>query len=484
MRRLWAWRHALPLPVRLALVIVTLVGGGLVLVVWQTAIRLRPSYASASEEALVDTATVLAAWCSTAQRAGRDPAVELSEALSVARGRRLNALIHGVPKTALGLTVYLTDAQGTVLYHSTDPTQVGLDYSQWNDVLRTLRGGYGARATRSDPTDERTAVLHVAAPVMVDGRLTGVLTVAKPVDAVTPFADLVRSNLIDLALGILVLAALAALAAAAWVARPLRRLTAHVVAVKAGGRPPLPELGRGELGTLAGAFDDLRAALDGRAQVERYMQTLTHELKGPLAAISGAAELLAEDPPTADRARFLANVRAEAGRMQTLIEALLHLATLERAEALAHEPVLLAALLDDVIAGFGSVAAVRGVVLTSAVPVGLTITGDRFWLRQGLANLTHNAIEFAPLGSVIELHARVEGDSIRLLVADRGPGIPDWARARIFERFFSLPRPDTGRRSSGLGLTIAREIAVRHGGGLTLTERPGGGTVAELSIPR
>lgn len=483
MRRILAWRHSLPLPLRLALVIVVLVGGGLALVLWQTVIRLRPSYSSASEEALVDTATVLAAWCSTAEAAGRDPVVELRTALTEAQGRQLDARIYGVHKVALGLTVYLTDEHGVVRYHSTDPSQVGVDYSQWNDVLRTLRGGYGARATRTDPADERTSVLYVAAPVLVAGRLTGVLAVAKPVDAVTPFADLVRANLTDLAIGILALAVLAALAAAAWVARPLRQLTSHLAAVKAGGRPPLPDLGRGELGALARAFDDLRSALDGRAQVERYVQTLTHELKGPLAAISGAAELLSEDPPPADRERFLANVRAEAARMQTLIEALLHLATLERAEVLAREHVPVATLLDDVVAGLNPVAAVRGVMLTTTVPADLALTGDRFWLRQGLANLVFNAIEFAPAGSTVEVSASKEVEAIQLHVLDRGPGIPDWARDKVFERFFSLPRPDTGRRGSGLGLTIAREVAVRHGGGLALGPRPNGGTVATLTIP-
>lgn len=481
--RALAWQHSVPLALRLAVVIVVLVGGGLALVVWQTAIHLRPSYSQASEEALVDTATIVAAWCSSTQAAGRDPIVDLAAALVEAQQRRLDAQIFNVHKNTLGMTVYVTDEQGVVRYHSTDQTQVGADYSRWNDVLLTLRGAYGARATRSDPADERSSVLHVAAPLLLNGKVTGVVTVAKPVDAVTPFVDTARAQLVILAFGILALAAIAALVAAAWVARPLRLLTAHVAAVKAGGRPPLPELGRGELGALARAFDDLRAALDGRAQVERYVQTLTHEMKGPLASISGAAELLSENPPPEDRERFLANVRAESGRLHTLIEALLHLAALERADVLAHERIDVADFLDEIINALGPVAAQRQVSLVKQVTAGLDVLGDRFWLRHGVANLLHNALEFSPPGSIVEMSARREAQAIHVVVADRGPGIPPWARVKIFERFFSLPRPDSGRRGSGLGLTISREVALRHGGTVSLESRPGGGSVATCIIP-
>ena len=70
----------------------------------------------------------------------------------------------------------------------------------------------------------------------------------------------------------------------------------------------------------------------------------------------------------------------------------------------------------------------------------------------------------------------------RLRVSDRGPGLPDFARDRVFERFYSLPRPD-GARSSGLGLNLVREVALLHGGSASLDNREGGGAVAELRLP-
>ena len=79
---------------------------------------------------------------------------------------------------------------------------------------------------------------------------------------------------------------------------------------------------------------------------------------------------------------------------------------------------------------------------------------------------------------------RIEAGRALVIVEDNGPGVPDFARERVFERFYSLPRPDTGRKSSGLGLSIVHEIARLHGGEVTLENRDGGGGArAVFSVP-
>ena len=109
--------------------------------------------------------------------------------------------------------------------------------------------------------------------------------------------------------------------------------------------------------------------------------------------------------------------------------------------------------------------------------------GDAFLLRQALANLVGNAIEFAPAGSLVELRlTRVDGGAL-LEVADHGPGVPDYALPRVFERFYSLPRPSGGSRSSGLGLCFVAEVATLHDGRAGLRNRDGGGAVASLWLP-
>lgn len=98
-------------------------------------------------------------------------------------------------------------------------------------------------------------------------------------------------------------------------------------------------------------------------------------------------------------------------------------------------------------------------------------------------NLLDNAADFAPQGSEVEVTITPAGSYWDVEVADRGSGIPDYALDRAFERFYSLPRPDGGSRSSGLGLCFVAEVATLHDGRATLGNREGGGAVARLSLP-
>ena len=113
----------------------------------------------------------------------------------------------------------------------------------------------------------------------------------------------------------------------------------------------------------------------------------------------------------------------------------------------------------------------------------LRVQGDAYLLRQALHNLIDNAIAFSPPGAVVALDAQAEGQGVRLQVADHGAGIPDYARERVFERFYSLARPGSGRRSSGLGLPFVQEVARLHDGRASVQARDGGGTVASLWLP-
>ena len=111
------------------------------------------------------------------------------------------------------------------------------------------------------------------------------------------------------------------------------------------------------------------------------------------------------------------------------------------------------------------------------------VRGDAFLLRQLLSNLVDNACDFSPPGGTVDVSVTVDADQLHIAVADRGPGIPDYALPRVFERFFSLPRPGGRSRSSGLGLAFAAEVATLHGGDVRLGNRDGGGTLATLELP-
>ena len=228
----------------------------------------------------------------------------------------------------------------------------------------------------------------------------------------------------------------------------------------------------------------MQEALDGRRYAEEYVQTLTHELKSPLSAIRGAVELLQEDPPAAQRQRFLANLDGEARRIEVVVERMLELARLENTREKPEFARLDAlALINTVIESHRAQASIRGLAIDPRAPADLRFDGNAFLLHQALSNLLLNAIDFSAEGGRIELAAQREGTRLVFSVADQGPGVPTYAQSRIFDRFYSLARPGSGRKSTGLGLSFVREVARQHDGEITLHNRTEGGAVARLSLP-
>ena len=215
------------------------------------------------------------------------------------------------------------------------------------------------------------------------------------------------------------------------------------------------------------------------------MQSLTHEMKSPLAAIRGAAELLQEPLPEADRQRFARHIQAQEQRLTETIDKLLALAEVEQHGWLQRrERIDAGALVEQVVQAVDARLTPHGVRIHRAPPAGTwAVEGDAFLLRRALGNLLDNALAFSPPDGSVELVVEQADGQVRFIVRDRGPGIPDYAHERVFERFYSLPRPDSGQRSSGLGLPFVREVMRLHGGEASLRNRPDGGAEAVLSLP-
>jgi two-component system sensor histidine kinase CreC len=108
------------------------------------------------------------------------------------------------------------------------------------------------------------------------------------------------------------------------------------------------------------------------------------------------------------------------------------------------------------------------------------IQGESNLIRLALMNILQNAIDFSPSDSTIELYVSHNNLGVEFRVRDHGSGIPDYAHERIFERFYSLKRPESGRKSSGLGLSLVREIVTLHQGTITVENHSEGGGVARL----
>jgi two-component system sensor histidine kinase CreC len=239
--------------------------------------------------------------------------------------------------------------------------------------------------------------------------------------------------------------------------------------VSEGHRVEVPHYRGGELAQLATAVEQMRAQLEGKAYVEHYVHTLTHELKSPLAAIRGAAELLQGEMSSEHRQRFISNIDNESTRMQQLIERLLNLAQVEQRQALEeHVEVPLAALVSEVLQAQTARIESRQLLVEQTIPGDLVLNGEPFLLRQALSNLLDNALDFTPRQGLLRLSAERVGEQIEFKLFNQAEAIPDYALPRLSERFYSLPRPDDGRKSTGLGLNFVEEVAKLHGGTLRL----------------
>jgi two-component system sensor histidine kinase CreC len=449
----------------------------------QVLAEVKPAVRQSTEETLVDTANLLAELSSDDLRSGRLSQSRLPQLLSRYGQRRPGANIWGIPKDRIEDRIYIVDRHGTVLLDSSG-RDVGKDYSRWNDVYLTLRGHYGARTTHEVPGDPSTSVMYVAAPFYAGNEIIGAVTVAKPNRSTQPVIERARRRLTLLGGGLIVSGLLVGALLSLWLSRRIRRLTRFALEVSAGRRAMLPQLPGSELRQLAEALESMRTQLEGKAYVERYVQTLTHELKSPLAAIAGAAELLRGDMQPAQRERFLDNIDNETARLESLSERLLHLAHVEQRRELEERVAIpLGPLVDELLESQAARLATRGIRAENRIAPGLEALGERFLLRQALANLIDNAADFTTPGGALSVSAEASPAELTVRVFNPGEPIPDYALARVTERFYSLPRPATGRKSTGLGLSFVLEAAQLHSGTFQI-RNVAGGVCAELRLPR
>jgi two-component system, NtrC family, sensor histidine kinase KinB len=219
--------------------------------------------------------------------------------------------------------------------------------------------------------------------------------------------------------------------------------------------------------------------------------TVSHELKTPLTSLRMALYLLLEQNLSAlspQQRELLEDARNDADRLLRILDTLLDLTRLESgASALDRKPTSVAALLRRV-AGeahpFIDAAGQRLAVVVSPELSGTTIEVDESRIRHVFMNLLTNASKYTPAGGVIALTVSAEGPGyVQFSVRDQGPGIPPESIGRVFERFYRAPDQKT-KPGAGLGLAIAREIVVAHGGSIACNSTPGAGSEFYFLLPR
>jgi len=330
--------------------------------------------------------------------------------------------------------------------------------------------------------------LHGAA-VRVAGELTesgGTVAVARTLAGRSQPAATVRVLLLLEALFTFVLGGLIWFAVTRGL-QPLDRLRADLDARDWADISPLAPLAARatpvELAPVVGAFDNLLARLQAgtRAQHE-FLANVAHQLRTPLAGLRTQLEWLGArhaEPETAQSVKLMLSATE---RMIRQTNQLLSLARAEpnHFEKTRLEPLALNALVEDAIQSFVDQASLKAIDIGFDLrPV--TITGDRFLLRDLIDNLIDNAIRYTPTGGTVTVSCRPDGAGGVLSVEDNGPGIPPAKREQVFSRYVRL---DDKTHGSGLGLAIVRDIAAVHGARLAIVDAAGGrGALFSVRFP-
>ncbi len=286
--------------------------------------------------------------------------------------------------------------------------------------------------------------------------------------------------------------ALMGLAAAGWwlagrALRPVALLTRTAESVTAGGLDQrVPEVAADrELRRLVEVINSMLERLERSfAQAQRFSSDAAHELQTPLTVLQGELDnAIQKAAPGSDEQRQYSSLLEEVRRLKAVVHKLLLMARADAGRLNLHlEPVALADLLVEAIEDVEAIA--PGVRVESAIAPGIHVLADPDLLNQVVRNMTGNAIKHGEPDGVIRFEVGVEGDNVKVTLANTGKSIPERDRDRIFDRFY---RADISRNErvggSGLGLSLAREIARAHGGDLELGPERAGMTVFVLTLP-
>jgi two-component system sensor histidine kinase BaeS len=283
-------------------------------------------------------------------------------------------------------------------------------------------------------------------------------------------------------------ASLLGLLAASRLVRPLTRLEEAAIAVAGGDlgrRSGLAERSD-EFGQLGRTFDSMAGQLQLADETRRrFLQDAAHELKTPLAVIDATSSAILDGVYTPER-RHLETIRDQSRVLARIVD---DLRTISLAEGgnlpLDRRPQDVRRVLDSVAAGFEAQAAATSIKLSVEAPQGIVVEADPDRLRQMLGALVDNALRHAPEGGTVRMVASTSMSPVRtgsrrlvvrLAVEDTGPGIPQEALPRVFERFYQAdPSRSRGTGTSGLGLSIVRALAEAHGGRVGAENRVEGG---------
>lgn len=400
-------------------------------------------------------------------------------------GAALGPIIKDTRKRTLA-GLLLLDAQGVVIGGA---GPVGASLAHVKEVHAALKGGYASSLRtrlRRRPAPMVYAItkgaslrIFTAFPVIVHGRTAGVVYASRTPPHVMQMAYAERDKLALAGVAMLGLVLVFAYVASRAITAPIRRLTERTRAIAAGDRSAMKSLGRhgtAEVAELSEIFLRTARQLHNRSDdLAAFAAHVSHELKSPLTAIQGAAELMRdadEDMTGEERARFLDNIVADTRRLDILVRRLLELARAEARDG--DEGVCSLSEIEGDLAGRSGLA----VSVSDPKMTRLAISAEKLLI------IMHNLADNAARHGAKRLSVRVSAENGRgrIDVSDDGEGVSDGNSNRIFDPFFTTRRDSGG---TGMGLSIIRALLTARDGGIEVgPNMPGASFVIDLPLGR
>jgi two-component system sensor histidine kinase ChvG len=356
-----------------------------------------------------------------------------------------------------------------------------------SEIRAALAGRYGA-ATRISSGGQRSVTLYSAIPVRNESDVIGAVLISQSTYRILQDLYEVRVGVFRVFLGSLAATVVLSLLVSHTIARPLVRLRNQADAIidRRGhlrGRFE-PSDRKDEIGDLSRTLERLRRRLEDHIQsIESFAGDVSHEFKNPLASIRTAADVLLEVENIDERKRFTDIILREVARMERMLSAVREIGHLDaRAEVEDGEALNLVPLVEGVAEAHRLRGAAPVAVETNLSELVVFGSPERF--GQVFANLLDNAESFTRPGTPIEVTLDRSGRDAVVRVLDRGPGVPQAHRERIFDRFFSYrPERDPISIHDGLGLAIVVAIVENANGSVRVGDRIGGGACFEVRVP-
>ncbi|MGE4570334.1 MAG: two-component system sensor histidine kinase CreC [Gammaproteobacteria bacterium] len=371
------------------------------------------------------------------------------------------------------LEIYLANSAGKIIYDSRGLI-LGRNMKNNIEVASALQGKHGIRKTLYDPNNEKplfsTKALYVSSPIYdQNNNIIGALVVVKPI-----YFGQGDSRIYEYAFYIFFISLIIGGVASYIVSRDAKLLVKYTSRLSMGADATAPNIHNEEFIRLLEAIEKLRNELELKDNVEEYIDTLAHELRTPITGVRATAENLLLPMDEKQRVHFIQNILDSNKHMDRLVTRLLELSRIERREALKNITSLnIKAVVSNVLKAPIRVKTIANKELKIEFDIENNgeIQAEKLLLEQAIGNIINNAIDFSPKGGTITIKASETNTAVTIMVLDEGPGMPDHVLRKLFTRFFSVSRPDTGKRGNGLGLRFVRKIMQLHGGEITLQNR-------------